>query len=46
MRTLGEEQNYKKLGILKLDTIKQAEMKEKVRKEYHRRTRKRLKTLQ
>ena len=36
---------YKYLGILEMDTIKQAEMKEKkIRKEYLRRTRKLLET--
>ena len=29
MRTLGENEIYKYLGILEADTIKQAEMKEK-----------------
>ena len=32
--TFGEKENYKYLGILKADTIKQVEMKEKLRKEY------------
>ena len=44
IRMLGEKENYKYLGILEADTIKQAEMKEKVRKEYLRRIRKLLKT--
>ena len=35
----GEKENYKYLGILEADVIKQAEMKEKIRKEYLRRTR-------
>ena len=43
-RTLGEKGNYKYLEILKADSIKQAKMKEKVRKEYPTRTRKLLKT--
>ena len=29
IRTLGEKENYKYLGILEVDTIKQVEMKEK-----------------
>ena len=29
IRKLGEKENYKHLGILEADTIKQAEMKEK-----------------
>ena len=33
IRTLGEKENYKYLPILKEDTIKQVEMKEKIRKE-------------
>ena len=40
IRTLGEKKNYKYLGILEADTIKQVEMKEKVKKEYIRQTRK------
>ena len=32
IRTLGKKENYKYLGILEVDTIKQAEMKEKIRK--------------
>ena len=39
IRILGEKETYKYLGILKADTIKQ-EMKEKIKKEYLRRTRK------
>ena len=31
-RILGEKENYKYLGILDADTIKQTEMKEKARK--------------
>ena len=38
MRTLGENQTYKYLGILEVDSIKQKEMKEKIHKEYLRRT--------
>ena len=44
IRTLGENETYKYLGILEADTIKQVEMKEKFKKEYHRRTRKLLQT--
>ena len=44
IRTLGENETYKYLGILEADTIKQVEIKEKIRKEYLRRTRKLLKT--
>ena len=39
-RTLGGKETYKYLGILEADTIKQVEMKEKIKKEYLRRTRK------
>ena len=38
IRTLGGKENFKFLGILKADTIKQVKMKEKVHKDYHRRT--------
>ena len=44
IRTLGENETYKYLGILEADTIKQVEMKDKIRKEYLRRTRKLLET--
>ena len=44
IRTLGEEGTYKYLGILEADTIKQVEMKDKIRKEYLRRNRKLLET--
>ena len=44
IRTLGEKEIYKYLGILGADTIKQVAMKEKIQKEYFRRTRKLLKT--
>ena len=37
-------ETYKYLGILEGDTIKQAKMKEKIKKEYLRRTRKLLET--
>ena len=40
IKTLAENETYKYLGILEDDTIKQAEMKEKIQKEYLRRTRK------
>ena len=39
-----EKENYKYLRILEADRIKQAEMKEKIRKEYLRRTRNFLET--
>ena len=44
IRTLGENETYKYLGILEGDTIKQVEMKVMIRKEYLRRTRKLLET--
>ena len=40
IRTLREKETYKYLGILEADTIKQVEMKDKIQKEYLRRTRK------
>ena len=40
IRTLEENENYKYLGILQTDTIKQVQMKDTIRKEYLRRTRK------
>ena len=40
IRTLAENETYKYLGILEVDTIKQVEMKNKIQKEYLRRTRK------
>ena len=40
IRTLGENETYKYLGILEADIIKQVEMKEKIRKEYLRKNRK------
>ena len=48
IRTLEEKETYKYLGILEADTIKQVQMKDAIRKEYLRRTRKttRDKTLQ
>ena len=39
-RTLGEKETYNYLGIMEADTIKQVEMKEKIKKEYLRRTKK------
>ena len=44
IKTLAENETYKYLGILEADTIKQVEMKEKIQKEYLRRTRKILET--
>ena len=44
IRKFGENETYKYLGILEADTIKQVEMKDKIRKEYLRRTRKLLET--
>ena len=44
IRMLGEKETYKYLGILEADTIKQVEMKEKIKKENPRRTRKLLET--
>ena len=38
IRTLEENETYKYLGILEADTIKQVEMKDKLQKEYLRRT--------
>ena len=40
IRTLAEMENYKYLKIIVADIIKQIEMKEKIREEYFRRTRK------
>ena len=44
IRTLGENETYKYMGLLEADTIKQVQMKDKIRKEYLRRTRKLLET--
>ena len=44
IRTLGEKETYKYLGILGDDTIKQVVLKERIKKEYLRRTRKLLET--
>ena len=40
IRTLGEKETYKYFGILEADTIKQVEMKDKIQKEYLKRTKK------
>ena len=40
IRMLWEKKTYEYLGILKMDNMKQVEMKEKNEKEYLRRTRK------
>ena len=40
----AENETYKYLGILEVDTIKQVEMKNKIQKEYLRRSRKLLET--
>ena len=44
IRTLRENETCKYLGILEVDTFKQVEIKDKIRKEYLRRTRKLLET--
>ena len=44
IRTFGEKETYKYLSILEADTIKQMEMKEKIKKEYLRRTKQLLET--
>ena len=44
IRTLAENETYNYLGILEADTIKQVEMKNKIQKEYLRRTRKLIET--
>ena len=44
IRTIEENETYKYLGILEAATIKQVQMKDMIRKEYLRRTRKLLKT--
>ena len=44
IRNLEENETYKYLGILEADTIKQVQMKDTIRKEYLRRTRKLLET--
>ena len=40
IRMLGENENYKYMGFLEADTIKQVETKDTIQKEYLRRTRK------
>ncbi len=45
-RTLGKKENYKYLGLLEADTIKQVKMKRKITKRYLRRTRNLLETQQ
>ena len=44
IRTLGEKETYKYFGILEADSINQVGMKDKIQKEYLRRTRKLLET--
>ena len=44
IRTPGEKETYKYLDILETDTIKQVEMKDKIKKEYLRRTKTLLET--
>ena len=44
IKTLGEKETYRYLGILKVDTIKQEEMKETIKKECLKKTRKLLET--
>ena len=44
IRTLREEETNKYLGILDADTIKQMQIKDKIRKEYLKRIRKLLET--
>ena len=44
IRMLREKETYESLGMLEVDTIKQAEMREKIQKEYLRGTRKLLNT--
>ena len=44
IRTLGEKETYKYVSVLEADTIKQVEMKEKIKKEYLKRNRKVLET--
>ena len=44
IRTLGENETNKYLGILEADTIKQVQMKDTIQKEYLRRTRRLLET--
>ena len=46
IRTLGEKETYKYLGILEADLVKQGEMNEKIKKGYPSRTRRLLETKQ
>ena len=46
IRTPREKETYKYIGIVEADTIKQVEMKGKIKKEYLKRTRNLLKTKQ
>ena len=45
IRMLGKKETCKYYGILEAGTIKQVEMREKIKKEYLRRTRKLLETI-
>ena len=44
IRTFGEQEIYDYLGILEVDTMRQGEMTERMKKEYHKRMRKLIKT--
>ena len=44
IRMFGEKETFKYLGILEGETMNEVEMKEKIKKEYLRKTRKLLKT--
>ena len=44
IRTLGEKETYKYLGILEADTLKQVDINDKIKKEYLRRIRNLLET--
>ena len=44
IRKFGEKETYKYLGILETDAIRRVEMKEEIKKEYLRRTRKLLRS--
>ena len=46
IRTLGKKETNKYLGILEADTIKQVELKDNIKKEYLRKTRKLIETKQ
>ena len=45
IRTLGEKENYKYMGILEADTIEQTKVKERVRNTYFKRIRTLFKTV-